>query len=117
VRLRKRTVDKVITEAHWEGFQHGLSDSHVCLSYASTSGLYSYNPIRTIAYGAGHDLAQKLLSDHVAQLEKTRAGGRRELRMPFEYKVAGSVYTECYGEAHLAVRACGSPTPTRPTRA
>lgn len=104
MRLRKRTVDKVIKDAFWEGFQGGLSEHSTGLEYSSTSGLYAYNGVRRIALHAGYELAAQLLSEHLERVT-ARERGERPLAMPFEYKIPGSVYAECYGEAQLAVAA------------
>lgn len=99
--LRKRTVDKVIKECFWEGFQQGLGDGlRGALEYASTSGLYSYNPIRSIALDAGYDEAQRLFKEHIVRLNT----GRRWISMGYEYKVPNEVYNKCYIEAGLLSR-------------
>lgn len=102
--LSKRKVDKVVEECFWEGFQSGLGDG-ICggLEYASTSGLYSYNGVRRIAERAGYALAQQVLQEHVERIECRARGERERMSLGFRYKIPGSVWAECYGEARLAV--------------
>lgn len=105
MRLRKRTVDRVIKDAFWEGFQSGLGGG-VCggLEYASTSGLYGYNGVRAIAERAGYELAERVLAEHVEYLVAKESGERWNLRLGFRYEIPGKVIAECYGEARIAHR-------------
>ncbi len=98
---KQKTVNWIIRDNHWRGFQHGLTDSSRCaLEYASRSGWYQYNGIRLIAYEAGYDLAQQVLTERdrrkSADSEWVRVFGKT-----FQYQIPASLYRRCYDEVGL----------------
>lgn len=103
MRLKRKTVDRVIRECYWEGFQSGLGDGlSGGLEYGSTSGLYSYNGVRRIAEKAGHDAAVALIDAALERRTARERGGRQHISMGFRYEVPGEVVAACYAEARVA---------------
>jgi hypothetical protein len=106
-RLRRKTVDRVIRECFWDGFQKGLCDGFCGgLEYASTSGLYGYNGVRRTAERAGYETAQELI-EAALERRQARARGEREKFGPgFTYRIPGEVVAACYAEARIADKWC-----------
>lgn len=96
MKLRKKRVDAVVEENYWHGFFECLygNESQIDpLEYASTSGYYSYNGIRQIAYGHGVRDCLVVLRNRAS--ERFRARPDRE--------VPARVYAEAYAAARIAM--------------
>ena len=104
-RLRRKTVDRVVRECFWNGFQSGLCDG-LCggLEYASTSGLYSYNGVRRIAEKAGYETAQGLIEAAIERRGARESGERVRFGPGFKYAVPAEVAAACYAEARITDR-------------
>jgi hypothetical protein len=102
MKLKRKTVDRVIQECYWEGFQSGLGDGlSGGLEYSSTSGLYSYNGVRRIAETAGYEAAVGLIEAAIERRAARQRGGRQKISMGFRYEVPGEVVAACYAEARI----------------
>lgn len=104
MRLRKKSsINKLIEECYWYGFQQGLGDG-LCNGLEYTEhplqlrmSLDRINEVRAIAEKAGYDHAQELLE----AATKRRANGQDRFYGGFKYEVPGAVYAECYGAARI----------------
>lgn len=93
---KKRVLEKVVTDAYWDGFfqylGNGLSGS---LSFASDSGMTWANEARDIAYAAGWAYAEEVLRT------REEKKGQRFGWFTVNRDVPGKVMAECYGAARI----------------
>lgn len=103
--FRKRRTDKVIEEAFEEGMWCRLGGDKTDFPVLSDSGYRGFNGVRLIAWRAGQEAAEIVLTRKEQDLGSYVDGRPRRRLVGFLLAapgIPGKVYVECYGEMKLA---------------
>lgn len=93
---RQKTVERVVEESYWNGFFACLARGSKIdpFEYSSTSGLYTYNECRKIAFAAGYEFCEQVLHERETATTPNWFGINRS--------IPGEVYAAAYGAARIA---------------